>query len=236
VAERHAGDLFGNLEKVDFKPSWVCCDIAYMDTFKTNRLLYARTPEFAEAVRKVASGDSKYSPRARGDIPFADWMAFAMEMRRHFTAHASQAIGPFTSAAFPDAHTGVGGLSSLTESKSMIPTLFYLASMEYRSKSGQAGIKPIFPRFFRAAVAELDGRLAEKRRMAEAFAKRADAIRAMIMDAERTAARKFAQDELERAKSDFKRACNDALGVRSSLVETEMAFAQAEKVAGLLRR
>lgn len=236
VVEKHVSDRSGNLEKADFTPSCTCCDVAYMDTFKNNQLLYARTPEFLEAVRMVASGNSKYSPRAGEDIPFAQWKAFAMEMRRHPAADALVALGPSPSAESPDVDTGVDALSALSEKQCMIPALIYLASLEYRSRSGQAGIRPIFPRILRAAVAELDGRLTEKRRMAEAFAKRAAAVRSMIAEAERTVASKCSPDELVRAKSELERACRDALGVRSSLMETDMAFARAEKVAGLLRR
>lgn len=237
VIEKHVSDRSGNLEKAGFEPSCTCCDVAYMDTFTSNQLLYARTPEFLEAVRMVASGNSKYSPRAGDDIPFARWRAFAMEMRRHSAADGLVALGPSPSAASPDVGTGIDALSVLSERQCMIPALLYLASLEYRSRSGQAGIRPIFPRILRAAVAELDGRLTEKRRMAEAFAKRAAAVRSMIAEAERTVGGKCSPDELARAKSELERACGDALGVRSSLMETDMAFARAEKVAdGLLRR
>lgn len=237
VGEKQASDLSGNLEKVDFKPSCNCCDFAYMDTFKANHLLYIQTPEFVEAVRTVASGDSKYSPRAGEDIPFATWKAFAMELGRHFEANTSEAVEPAPSAASSDVRAEKGGLGLLAERKCLIPALVYLASLEYRSKSGQAGIRPIFPRLLRAAAAELDARLSEKRRMAEAFAKRAAAIKARIAEAEQTAARKCSPDELARARSELQRACREALGVRSTLQETDTAFARAEKVVdGLVRR
>lgn len=236
VVEKHVSGRSGSLETANFKPSCTCCDVAYMDTFKYGQLLYARSPEFLEAVHMVASGNSKYSPKGGEDIPFAKWKAFATEMLRHSTADVSEALGTSPSAASPDVGTGIDALSALNQRQCMIPALIYLASLEYRSRSGQAGIRPIFPRLFRAAVDELDGRLAEKRRMAETFAKRAAAVRSMIAEAERTVARKCSPDELALAKSELERACRDALGVRASLMETDVAFARAEKVAGLLRR
>ena len=220
--------------KADFEPSSKCCDIAFMDAFRSNRLLYARTPEFVEAVRAVASGTSKYSPRNGEGIPFAAWNEFATEMRRHSAADTSDAVGPSPSADISGVHGDHGNLRLLSDERSLIPALVYLASLEYRSRPGHEGIRPILPRVFRAAVAELEGRLAEKRRMAEAFARRAAAVRSRIAEAERTAAGRYTSADLARAKSELERARRDALGVRSSMLETDTAFARAEKIADAL--
>lgn len=160
-----------------------------------------------------------------------------MEMRRHSAVDTSEAVEPHPSPGYSGVHAEHGNLSLVRDSKFLIPALIYLASLEYRSWPGHEGTTPIFPRVLRAAVAELESRLAEKRRMAEAYAKRAAAIAARIAEAERSGVRNFAPDELARAKSELERARRNALGVRSNLLETDTAFARAEKVAdGLLRR
>jgi hypothetical protein len=237
VGETQVSDFSGSLEMGKFEPSSRCCDIAFMDTFRANRLLYVQNPEFVEAVRMVASGDSKYSPKAGVGVPFAAWKDFAMEMRRHSAADTSEAVGEHPSAGDSGVHAEHSNLRLVSDSKFLIPALFYLASLEYRSWPGNEGTPLIFPRVLRDAVAELENRLAEKRRMAEAYAKRAAAIAVRIAEAERTVARNISPDELARAKSELERARRNALGVRSNLSETDTAFAQAEKVAdGLLRR
>ena len=230
-ADRDSGDISGNPGQVAFKPSCTCCDIAYMDTFIGNRLMYAQTPEFLDAVRTVASGDSKYSPRACEEIPYARWKDFAVEMRRHSATHELDAAGVLPSAVSSDVGTEFNGLRALSDGKCMIPALIYLASLEYRLKSGGAGIKPIYPRLLRAAAAELNGRLAEKNRMAERFAQRAASIRSTIVKAERTIARGLPSDDLTRAKSELETAISSALGVRVSLNETDAAFSRAEQFA-----
>lgn len=231
AADRRAGSLSGNLEKMDFQPNCRCSDIAHTGAFRANRLQYVQTPEFAQAVQMLASGSSRYSPRYARDLPLTTWRSFATELRQRSAADAGEAVGPTASAVSYDVQTGNGGLCFLGVEERLIPALLYLASLEYRSWPGHADVTPVFPRIFRAATSELDARIGEKRRMAGEFAKRAAAIRARIAEAERRGPGSCAPAEIARAKSELNSACRDALGVRSSLQETDMAFARAERAA-----
>lgn len=237
VTERQAGSLSGDLEKAEFQPSRQCSDIAHTGIFRDERLQYVQTPEFAQAVRMLASGASRYSPRNARDIPLATWRTFATELERRSAMDTHEADGPIASAAPIDGRRGDGGLCFLRVEEKLIPALLYLASLEYRSWPGHADVVPVFPRHFRAATSELDARIGEKRRMAGAFAKRAAAIRARIAEAERRGPGICPPSELARAKSELESAYRGALGARSSLQETDMAFARAEQAAdGLLAR
>ncbi|MGE5189301.1 MAG: hypothetical protein ACM3NF_04525 [Gemmatimonadota bacterium] len=237
MAEKPAENLAGNLEKVDFQPYCKCSDIAHTGVFRANRLQYVRTPEFARAVRILASGESRYSPRVSRDLPLATWKMFADELGRHSDIDAGDALGAAPSALPLNVRTGSGEMCFLRVEERMIPALMYLASLEYRSWPGHADVMPVFPRYFRAATSELDARMTQKREMAGMFARRAAAIRARIAEAERRGTRTCSAEELARAKSELDRAYRDALGARTSLQEADVAFARAEKVAdGLLAR
>ena len=230
-----SSDLFGTFNNADLKPSCTCADIAYMDSFNSSQLAYIHTPEFAEAVRIVACGDSKYSPK-RIPIP-SSWGGVAMELHRQLAVHPEEEIRPTPSVGPLDVRTEDGGLSLLKEKTNLIPALIFLSSLEYRSRPGHEDASPIFTRIVRTATAELDARMAEKCQWADAFAKRAAAIREMIAEAERLGPGICPPDKLARAKSDLDRACRQAVGVRYSLQETDSAFAQAEKdVDGIFGR
>ena len=219
----------------DFKPSRVCSDIAYMDIFQSRHLAYFHTPEFVEAVHKVASGESRFSPK-KNPVPDA-WGRFAAELNRHLAIPPKEEAGPDPSPALSDARPEDRGLELLKEKKCLVPALIFLASLEYRSWPGNEGVSPIFPRFVRSAIVELDERFAEKCRMAEEYGKRAAAIRAKIAESERLGQENCPPEDLARAKSGLDRACHDALGVRSSIWETDAAFAQVEKIVdGILGR
>lgn len=226
-----AGSLAGNFEKVDFQPSCKCGDFAHTSIFMVNRLQYVQTPEFAEAVRMLASGNSKYSPRNPREVPMSSWRTFAAELDRHSAAGERGATGTTVSAVPPGVLRGDSGVCFFRVEEKMIPALLYLASLEYRSLPGHDDVTPIFPRYFRAAISELDARMGEKQRMAAAFARRAAAIKARIAEAERRGPGNCPPELLARAKSELDSAYRDAMGVRSSLQETDMAFARAERAA-----
>lgn len=226
-ADGHAGDRYGSIDKADSRPSLSCADVAYTDIFRARRLEYVHSPEFAEAVRFVVSGASRYSP---AEIPAA-WTTIATEWSRHLGSHREGAAGPAVSAEFTDDRAGDGGLHLLREGESLAPALVYLASMEYRSRRGHEDVTPVFPWVLRQAYADLDNRVAAKRQSAKGFSKRAAAIAAKISDAERKGAGDDAPDLVTRAKSALDCACRDAMGFHASVRETEAAFDSAERAA-----
>ena len=109
-------------------PSGGCPDRAYTEIFQSKGLGYVHSREFAEAVRDVAIGASKYSPK---EIP-ATWRD-----------DAENWIGP-GSEKLPF-HRGDDACN---------PALVYMASMEYRARPGHEDVTPVFPRNVRAATRE----------------------------------------------------------------------------------
>ncbi len=188
-------------------PACGCADIAFTDVFTSERLAYVTAPEFAEALRAVARGESRYSP---GEIP-AGWQAAAED--------------------WGSSRSGLAGLRLLQDSEACIPALIYLASMEYRLRLGRPGLKPVFPVFVRKATQDLAERAAAKGRLAGRFAQRRDAIAAKIQEAERMGAASCAPGALADAKAELDRARRGAGEVRSSLRDTESAFYSAERAA-----
>ncbi len=227
MAGKHGGDLSG--EAISF-PDCGCPDIAYTESFKSGRLGYVKSAEFAESVRAVASGASEYSPR---EIPpgwktiAADWVAF-------LATHPEGEGVPDRPKPFLDFPRGDDRSTFLKDSESCAPALIYLASLDYRSRAGRQDVSPVFPRIVRKAVGDLDVLVAVKRQMAERFATRSAAIGSRIAEAERMGAGSCEPGELARAKSELYQARIGAAGVRSSLQETEALFDRSEQVADTL--
>ncbi len=194
-------------EGIESVPACSCSDIAYTDVFKSRGFEYVTSPEFAKAVRAVASGESRYSPE---EIP-RGWLA------------AAQDWGASTS--------GVAGLRLLQDRDACIPALVYLASMEYRLSSGHKEAKPVFPLFVREATHDLWARAAAKRDRAVSFAKREDAIAAKILEAERMGAGGCAPGAVANARTELERARQKAVQIRYSLQEAESGFQSAERSA-----
>ncbi len=184
-----------------------CADIAYTDVFRSEGLGYITSAEFAKAVRAVANGESRYSPE---DIP-QSWRAVA--------------------ADWGASRSGVAGLRLLQDKEACIPALVYLASMEYRQRSGRRDVKPAFPLYVREATQDLAGRAAAKRDLAVSFAKRESTIAAKIVEAERMGAAECAPGAVASAKAELERARRKAVEIRFSLKEAESGFQSAERSA-----
>lgn len=207
-----------------------CACAVFTDVFRARKLDYARSPEFADAIRAVAGGTSRYSP---SEIP-ADWATVAEEWGRHLATHREgEALPDFSGDV---AGGGEGMIRVAGERESLVPALVYLASMEYRLRGGRRDVIPVFPWILRKAYAELEDRIAAKRRLAGEFDNRAAAIAAKISDAERSGAGDHAPDIVARAKFELALACRDAKNVHSSVRETGAAFDRAEKLAEAISR
>jgi hypothetical protein len=202
---RQGIDLAGTPGKEDAPAPRGCPALANSETFESRGLGYVRSREFAWAVRSVAIGASKYSPK---EIP-ASWMDDAEKWVE------------------PEA----GNMSLRKGEDACNPTLLYLASMEYRSNPGRAEVKPVLPRYVRAATAE--ARVAAALEKAGPFAKRTSTVEFKIAVAERMGAGECSRSELESAKLLLERARNVAAASRSDRKGAEW-LDQAERYADSL--
>lgn len=176
-------------------PAGGCPDLAYTEIFQSKGLGYVHSREFAEAVRAVAVGASKYSPE---EIP-----AFWRDDAENWIGPGSEML-PF--------HKGEDACN---------PALLYLASMEYRARPGHEGVTPVFPLNVRAATRE--ARVVAEWKKAGPFAERAAAVEFKIAVAERMGAGDCTRVELESAKLLLDRARNVAAASRNNRNNTEGA-------------
>lgn len=202
---RQGIDLAGKQVKEESPAPRGCPALANTETFESRGLGYVRSREFAWAVRSVVIGASRYSPK---EIP-ASWMD-----------DADKWIEP-----------EAGNISLPKGEDACNPALLYLASMEYRSKPGRAEVKPVLPRYVRAATAE--ARVAAASERTGPFAKRASTVEFKIAVAERMGAGECSRFELESAKLLLERARNVAAASRSDRKGAEW-LDQAERNADSL--
>lgn len=229
----HHGDVVGSApDRADSHPGLSCACVAYTGIFKARHLDYARSPEFAAAVRAVAGGTSKYSPR---EIPAA-WSAVAAEWSRHAGSHREGTEEQAHWEELAGSRADDGAMHLLRQEESLVPALVYLASMEYRSRQGRDDVAPVFPWILRQAHVELASRAAAKQQLAGEFSKRAAEIAAKISDAERNGAGDHAPAALARAKFELAFACREVTDIHLSVRETEAAFERAERFAETVSR
>jgi hypothetical protein len=204
-AYRQGNDIADNPGREASPPASGCPDLAYTEIFQSKGLGYVHSREFAEAVRAVALGASKYSPE---EIP-ASWRD-----------DAENWIGP-GSEMLPF-HKGEDACN---------PALLYLASMEYRARPGHEGVTPVFPLNVRAATRE--ARVVAEWKKAGPFAERAAAVEFKIAVAERMGAGDCTRIELESAKLLLDRARNVAAASRNNTEGAEW-LGRAERNADSL--
>lgn len=137
----------------------LCPDIAQTGPFRKNGLSYLHTRDFAEAVSAVADGTSPFSPP---EIP-GHWPAAAYAWRMHLLAHewadTRGEAGAPTGGTIPGAppyDLRVPWEDFPDSGETCSPFLLYLASREYRSRSGHEGARIVFPYLVPAAVDELE--------------------------------------------------------------------------------
>ncbi len=208
-------------------PDCGCPDLVYSEAFQSKGLGYVSTPEYADAVRAVANGTSKYSPE---EIPAA-WRSIAAEWTAYLAMHPAGMSEPAESPVYSDAGEPYDAAAFLRKKEACGPALLYLASLEYRSRSGHEGVKPVLPLVVRAAAKDIEARVVAKQGMAASYAKRASAIGTRIAETERIGAEECSPGDLALAKSELELARREAGGVRTSLLETESLFRRAEQAA-----
>lgn len=175
----------------------LCPDIAHTDLFRKNGLSYLHTREFAGSVSAVAEGTSSFSPP---EIP-AHWPAAAHAWRMHLLAHewagtrgeaGAPSVGSIPGAPPYDLRVPWEEFPDAGETCS--PFLLYLASREYRSRSGHEGARIVSPYLVPAAVDELEERI-------RPFAYRASEIVARLGKARELDAEKCAPGRLTLANA-----------------------------------
>jgi len=174
----------------------LCPDLVRTGLFRKNGLSYLHTREFAEAVSAVADGTSSFSPP---EIP-GHWPAAAYAWRMHLLAHewagtrgeaGAPSVGSIPGAPPYDLRVPWEGFPDAGETCS--PFLLYLASREYRSRSGHEDARIVFPYLVPVAVDELED-------MIRPFAFRASEIVARLGKARELDAKKCAPGKLSLAE------------------------------------
>jgi hypothetical protein len=224
-----SGDPSHGSGKTDSVPACGCPDLVYTDVFKARRLGYVNSPEFADAIRAVASGKSLYSPP---EIPNG-WLEAAKGWSAFVAAHPKGVSEPLDPARTMGFGTRLDPEPFLSKD-ACVPALLYLASLEYRSRQGNWDLTPVFPHLVRTAIFDLGTQIVVKNRNTPAYAKRTVAVMAKISKAEKMGAGDCEPTELARTKAALDHARRDAAGVRASVEETDASFSNAERLADSL--
>lgn len=206
-----------------------CPDLADTELFASKGLGYVKSAEFAEALQAVANGQSVYSPQ---EMP-TDWSATAAGWRAYIAARPAGGQEPARPAGYPISQARLDP-DLFIGKEACSPSLLYLASLEYRSRMGHQGVKPVFPRLVRIATNELGATIVAKNRMTAAFETRSAGIMNKIVEAERMGAGECQPNELANARSELDRARRAASGIRAGVLETDAAFVRAEQAASAL--
>ena len=187
-ARRQENDLADILGRDTPPPANGCPALASTELFQSKGLGYVHSREFADAVRAVAVGASRYSPR---ELP-ASWR----EDAENWSGSGAENM-PF--------HKGEDACN---------PALVYLASMEYRSRPGHENVKPVLPDTLRAATRE--AKVVAEWKKAGPFVERAAAVEFKIAVAERMGAGECRRVQLESAKLLLDRARNVAAATKNT--------------------
>ena len=227
--ELKTGD-FKMLSPFSFWPSCGCPDLVYTYTFRSEGLVYVGTPKFSDAIRAVANSASEFSP---AEIP-AEWRDAAQNWVEYLQMTPDGEGNPYSRPAMFQLRGG--DLMQFPKGKyACSPDLLHLASLEYRKMEGREDLSPVSPLAVHAATREIEGIIADKRKMARNFAARAVAIVSKIVEAERKGAGNCSPGEIAWAKRELEQAFIEARTVQSPPRETVSAFDRAERLADSLR-
>jgi hypothetical protein len=177
-------------------------------------------------MQAVANGKSVHSPK---EIP-PEWPAVAAGWRTFLATRLKGEAELAPGGTFPEPR-GWTDTNPYPGKEDCAPALVYLASMEFRSRSGNENVTPAFPRLVRAAVFELGSTAVARNRMGPAHAKRTGDIMTKIAEAERMGAKACQPQELARARNDLDRARGAASDVRAGIEETDALYVKAEQAA-----
>jgi len=189
-------------------PAARCADIVRAGILPFGQAELLRSGEFADSMKAVASGASYYSP---GIVP-AQWQAAASTWREQVAGRAVARPGAVEESP------GEGICPS---------SLIFRAFLDYRAKTGQPELKPVYPYQVRKAAAELTERF-------EIVTQQARRIESSIREAERMGARECSPSELSAAWAKLERAGRVAAENGYDIGKTEGAFSHAERAAATL--
>lgn len=130
-----------------------CAEIAKTEIYRREGLDYVASREFAEAMAAVATGASMYAPT---EVP-ASWRTVAAEWTASMDAYSgrgTQVADARVSMPVPEK------MNYFERPETCAPALLYLASLEYRARTGNDRIVPVFPRVARASTREFKNGLA----------------------------------------------------------------------------
>ena len=188
-------------------PSAQCTDILRGGILAPDRVEILGSEEFAVSMEAVASGMSYYSP---GFVP-AGWKAEASAWRE-------QAAGRSVLRT-----RGMSPGEDLCPSSSLI----FRAFLDYRAKTGQPDLRPVYPYQVRKAAVELSDRFARAARIAHR-------VESSIREAERMGARECSPTELSIAWASLEEAGRRTAENGYDVGKTEEAFGNAERAAANL--
>jgi len=204
-------------------PSAQCTDVVRGGILPPEQAGYLRSGEFADSLDSVASGTSYYSP---GVVP-AGWKASASTWKEQINGRSVIRFGAVeggtpasvgTRSEYREANPGEGICPS---------SLIFRAFLDYRAKTGQPDLKPVYPYQVRKASAELSERFAR-------VTQRARRIETSILEAERMGARECSPSELSIAWAELEIAGRQAAENGYDIGKTEAVFASAERASANL--
>jgi hypothetical protein len=214
----------------------LCPSIADSAQVRNSGIDYIRTREFAEAVRAVANGTSRFAP-ARTP---AEWKSAADLWGGTFVSNGTPRItlmpgnagsGKYRTALLSPSGDPVDPTEAGIGERSCNPSLFFRASMEYRFRQGKEDAPLLYPHLVRKAVYGIVRRIVAKMDAAARSAKRVDGIADRIREAEKAGAGVCQRQELARTKADLAVARAMITDLAYDPGATDAALARAESLS-----
>jgi len=216
----------------------LCPSIAETAQVKERSVDYLRTREFAEAVRAVAEGSSKFSPTTvPGDwrTAAADWKASVATAGKPRIAVVSGSGGPGGPRAVLVSPNGVPmDPIPLGTDRMCDPQLLFRASIEYRTRLGQEDLPLLYPHVVRQAAAGIGKTVTAKMDVAARNAKRVEDTVLRIQQAEQMGAGECQPQELARAKAEVAVARQGITEIDFDPGTAEAVLSRAETLSGNL--
>jgi hypothetical protein len=230
-----------------FRP-FIGPDIAHTELFRSKGLSYVHSREFAESVCAVASGTSPFSP---DPVP-PRWITVATTWNISLVSDECGKKSPPSGTMDPRTSTGEqqtdadirheelsptsrrvfsGWEWTAGEYEGGIPTLLFLASLDYKAKTGRERTNPVLPRYVRMAALHLRMLLADQWEKYRDFELRGMEIAAKIIRAEKLGVRLYAPRDATLAMRELYRARYVSAAGYYSILETDLAFAAADDAA-----
>jgi len=211
-------------------------DIAFTTPFRSAGLGYVHSVAFAEAMREVAAGTSRYSPRT---IP-ASWPAIAREWTIHMTDFpCGKALRP--SAGIP---ADPGGSAPRIAIRTLFPrrdffregtdrvgSFLFLSSLEYRARQGNGRTRLITPSLVRMGVGEILASVEKRREETRGLEDRLSEIASRIVSAEELGAPERCPRELALVRAELRYARHASTDGSFDLWDAEISIQRAERAA-----